>query len=174
VSEATVYCVLLRRAAGLTREEFLRAWLDEHRQLARELPGLREVRLLPVEEPGGAGSEATGSEATGSEATGSEATGSGAAGSEATGSEATGSEATGSDGTGSDGTGSEGTGSDGAGSSGTGFDGVGLLFFGSRAELDRALAAPQAATLRAHTATFADSGAAIRMLLSDPRYGSEV
>jgi len=124
VSEATVYCVLLRRAAGLTREEFLRAWLDEHRQLARELPGLREVRLLPVEEPGG--------------------------------------------------TGSDGAGSDGAGSSGTGFDGVGLLFFGSRAELDRALAAPQAATLRAHTATFADSGAAIRMLLSDPRYGSEV
>jgi uncharacterized protein (TIGR02118 family) len=108
VSEATVYCVLLRRAAGLTREEFLRSWLDEHRQLARELPGLRDVRLLPVEEPGGGG-----------------------------------------------------------------FDGVGLLFFGSRAELDSALAAPQAAALRAHTATFADSGAAIRMLLSDPRYGSD-
>jgi uncharacterized protein (TIGR02118 family) len=106
---AAVYGVLLRRAAGVSRAEFLRAWLEEHRQLARELPGLREVRLLPIEEP----------------------------------------------------------------AAGTDFDGLGLLFFGSRAELDAALAAPQALALRAHTATFADSGAALRMLLSDPRYGSK-
>jgi uncharacterized protein (TIGR02118 family) len=95
--------VLLRRAGTLSRAQFLRAWLDEHRALAERLPGLREVRLLPVAEPPGAG-----------------------------------------------------------------FDGVGLLFFDSRAALDGALASEAAVALRAHTATFAQSDAAIRLLLSEP------
>jgi uncharacterized protein (TIGR02118 family) len=105
VAEATVYCVLLRRSGGVSRTQFLRRWLDEHRKLAEQLPGLDGVRLLPVEEPA------------------------------------------------------------------DGFDGVGLLFFASRKAMESALASPAAARLRSHTATFADSDASIRMLLSDPAAG---
>jgi hypothetical protein len=54
-----------------------------------------------------------------------------------------------------------------------GFDGVGLLFFASRDAMDSALGSEAAARLRSHTATFADSEAAIRMLLSDPGAGPQ-
>lgn len=47
------------------------------------------------------------------------------------------------------------------------FDGVGILEFADRAALDEALASPAAAELRSHTATFADSDRAIRLVVSD-------
>jgi uncharacterized protein (TIGR02118 family) len=47
-------------------------------------------------------------------------------------------------------------------------DGVGLLVFESVADLDAALATPAAAQLRRHTATFADSDRAVRLVARDP------
>ena len=42
------YCVVLQRRPDVTREDFLRLWLDEHRALARELPGVESVVFLPT------------------------------------------------------------------------------------------------------------------------------
>jgi uncharacterized protein (TIGR02118 family) len=47
-------------------------------------------------------------------------------------------------------------------------DGLGLLTFASHDELVSALASPQSRALRAHTATFADSEAAVRLIAEDP------
>ncbi len=48
-----------------------------------------------------------------------------------------------------------------------GADGMGLLSFASSADLERALNSEIARRLRAHTATFADSAAATRLVLCD-------
>jgi uncharacterized protein (TIGR02118 family) len=45
------------------------------------------------------------------------------------------------------------------------FDGVGFLEFDSLADLQHSLATPDAAALRIHTATFADSDAAVRSVV---------
>ncbi len=97
-----VYCVVLTRRADRSREEFLHAWLVEHRALIERLPGVRDVQLLPVAEP-----------------------------------------------------------SDG------GPDGVGLLFFADGDALQAALASDEAKALRPHTATFARSESAQRLILSE-------
>ena len=100
MSSRPVYFVLLSRREDCSRERFLDAWLGEHRLLLSELPGLTEVRLLPVAEP------------------------------------------------------EEG-----------GYDGVGLLFFESEEAMARALQSEPGQRLRAHTGTFANSAAAIRLVL---------
>lgn len=46
-------------------------------------------------------------------------------------------------------------------------DGVGLLSFASSDDLQRALSSDVAQRLRTHTATFADSDAAVRLVLRD-------
>jgi hypothetical protein len=137
-AEATVYCVLLRRPGTLSRAQFLSTWLVEHRALAERLPGLREVRLLPVAEPPGA--EFAGAEFDRAESDRAEF----------------------------DWAEFDWAESDRAEFDRAEFDGVGLLFFDSRAALDGALASEAAAALRAHTATFAQSDAAIRLLLCEP------
>lgn len=55
MTEPNVYFVMLTRRADLTREEFLAAWLGEHRRLIAELPGLVQASQLPVagQEDGG-------------------------------------------------------------------------------------------------------------------------
>jgi uncharacterized protein (TIGR02118 family) len=43
---------LLTRKAGMSREEFMRAWVDEHAPMALSVPGLRRYVLqLIVDEP---------------------------------------------------------------------------------------------------------------------------
>ena len=42
------YVVLLRRAQGVDREQFLRVWLGEHQEMARKLPGVLEVGFHPT------------------------------------------------------------------------------------------------------------------------------
>ena len=100
MADPNVYCVLLARREDVSREEFLRAWLGEHRKLIGELPGLADVQLLPVADPAPGGP-----------------------------------------------------------------DGIGLLYFRSGAELTSALASPAALRLREHTASFARSAEATRLLL---------
>ena len=100
MADPNVYCVLLARREDISRDEFLRAWLCEHRELIGELPGLADVQLLPVADPVPGGP-----------------------------------------------------------------DGVGLLYFRSGAELTSALASPAALRLREHTASFARSAEATRLLL---------
>jgi hypothetical protein len=100
MADPNVYCVLLTRREDVSRDEFLRAWLGEHRKLIGELPGLADVQLLPVADPAPGGP-----------------------------------------------------------------DGVGLLYFRSGAELTSALASPAALRLREHTASFARSAEATRLLL---------
>jgi hypothetical protein len=100
MADPNVYCVLLTRREDVSRDEFLRAWLGEHRKLIGELPGLADVQLLPVADPAPDGP-----------------------------------------------------------------DGVGLLYFRSGAELTSALASPAALRLREHTASFARSAEATRLLL---------
>jgi hypothetical protein len=97
-----VYCVVLTRREDRTREEFLNAWLGEHRQLVEALPGLVKAYFLPVTEP-----------------------------------------------------------------SERGPDGIGLLFFRDTTDLSAALASEEAKQLRAHTATFAQSEHAVRLILSE-------
>lgn len=60
MAEANVYCVVLSRRDDCSREEFLDAWLREHRQLIEQLPLLAEVRLLPVAEPNEGGPDGVG------------------------------------------------------------------------------------------------------------------
>lgn len=48
-----------------------------------------------------------------------------------------------------------------------GYGGVGILYFEDVESLDRALASDEARRLRDHTATFADSDDAIRVVVSD-------
>lgn len=50
---------------------------------------------------------------------------------------------------------------------GAGPDGLGLLYFDSAADLRAALASPAAQELRAHTARFARSDDALRLLLAE-------
>ncbi|GEM_PF-3583914 len=100
MAEPDVYCVLLARRDDVTREDFLRTWLGEHRRLIGELPGLADVELLPVADPAPGGP-----------------------------------------------------------------DGVGLLYFASAAAMRAALASPTAVRLREHTASFAKSAEATRLLL---------
>ena len=95
--------MMLARRDGTSREEFLEAWLGEHRRLIAELPGLVEARQFPTSDPASAGC-----------------------------------------------------------------DGVGLLVFASAEEMSRSLSSEAAQTLRAHTATFANSDAARRFLLEEP------
>jgi uncharacterized protein (TIGR02118 family) len=47
-------------------------------------------------------------------------------------------------------------------------DGMGLLTFATQEDLDAALASDQSKALRAHTAVFADSDAAVRVIVRDP------
>jgi hypothetical protein len=49
-----------------------------------------------------------------------------------------------------------------------GCDGIGLLVFANAEDRERALGSEAARRLRAHTATFADSDGARRMLLDEP------
>jgi len=42
------YVVLLRRAEGIDREQFLRDWLGEHQAMARSLPGVLQVAFHPT------------------------------------------------------------------------------------------------------------------------------
>jgi hypothetical protein len=58
--DPNVYCVVLARRDDVTREDFLRAWLGEHRRLIADLPGLAGVRLLPVAEPTPGGPDGVG------------------------------------------------------------------------------------------------------------------
>ena len=60
MAEANVYCVMLSRRAGLTREQFLETWLGEHRRLIGELPGLVEARQFPTSDPSAAGCDGLG------------------------------------------------------------------------------------------------------------------
>jgi len=99
--ETRHYCVVLTRRKGVPREEFLRAWLGEHRELALELPGILEARFMPTVDEGVAA------------------------------------------------------------------DGVGLLSFASNEAMRTALDSDVARRLREHTATFADSAAATRLILRD-------
>jgi hypothetical protein len=104
MAEPNVYCVVLARRDDVSREEFLAAWLGEHRKLIGELPGLADAQLLPVTDPAPGGP-----------------------------------------------------------------DGVGLLYFRTGAQLRSALASPAALRLREHTASFAKSAEATRLLLTtDP------
>ena len=100
MANPNVYCVALARRDDVSRDEFLHAWLGEHRKLIGELPGLADVQLLPVADPAVGGP-----------------------------------------------------------------DGVGLLYFRTGAELTVALASPAALRLREHTASFAKSAEATRLLL---------
>jgi uncharacterized protein (TIGR02118 family) len=50
----------------------------------------------------------------------------------------------------------------------TSYDGVGFLEYDSVADLQASLASEQALALRAHTATFADSDAAVRAVVGPP------
>lgn len=57
------------------------------------------------------------------------------------------------------------------GESEPGYDGVGFLDFDDQAALESSLASPAAQRLRAHTATFADSDATVRLVVDpEPRY----
>ena len=60
MTEPNVYFVLLTRQAGLTREEFLAAWLGEHRRLIGELPGLVRASQLPVADQADGGPDGVG------------------------------------------------------------------------------------------------------------------
>jgi hypothetical protein len=60
MTEPNVYCVVLTRRGDIGREEFLRAWLVEHRKLISELPGLADARLLPVAAPAAGGPDGVG------------------------------------------------------------------------------------------------------------------
>ncbi|MCU1491560.1 MAG: Methylmuconolactone methyl-isomerase [Acidimicrobiaceae bacterium] len=60
MNEPTVYCVILYRKDGVSREQFLEAWLGEHRRLIGDLSGLTDVRLLPVAEPADGGPDGVG------------------------------------------------------------------------------------------------------------------
>lgn len=42
------YVALLSRRNGLSLDEFLKAWLGEHAELAAALPLVREVRFMPA------------------------------------------------------------------------------------------------------------------------------
>jgi uncharacterized protein (TIGR02118 family) len=95
------YCVVMKRRPEVTRAEFLRVWLGQHRALALELPGVIGATFMPT-----AGDDERA-------------------------------------------------------------DGVGLLSFASQSDLERALNSDTARRLRAHTATFADSAAATRLVLRD-------
>lgn len=100
MAEPNTYCVALARRDDITREEFLRIWLGEHRLLIGDLPGLESAELLPVAEPADGGP-----------------------------------------------------------------DGIGLLYFGTAARMSTALASRAAGRLREHTATFAKSAEATRLML---------
>jgi len=95
------YCVVMKRRPDLTRAEFLRVWLGEHRAMALKLPGVISANFMPT-----------------------------AADDDRA-------------------------------------DGVGILSFASEAALKKALGSEVARRLRAHTATFADSAAATRLVLCD-------
>jgi uncharacterized protein (TIGR02118 family) len=43
--------ILLRRKDGLSREEFIRWWFDQHRPLALQLPGLRGMTINVSDNP---------------------------------------------------------------------------------------------------------------------------
>jgi len=60
MADPNVYCVLLARREDVSRDEFLRAWLGEHRKLIGELPGLADVQLLPVADPASGGPDGVG------------------------------------------------------------------------------------------------------------------
>lgn len=60
MTEANVYFVLLTRREDCSRERFLEQWLGEHRHLISALPGLADVRLLPVAEPAEGGPDGVG------------------------------------------------------------------------------------------------------------------
>lgn len=60
MAEPNVYCVLLTRRDDCSREYFLEQWLGEHRRLLAELPGVVDVRLLPVAEPDDGGPDGVG------------------------------------------------------------------------------------------------------------------
>lgn len=60
MAEANVYCVMLSRRVELTREQFLEAWLGEHRRLIGKLPGLVEARQFPASDPESAGCDGIG------------------------------------------------------------------------------------------------------------------
>lgn len=45
--------ILLTRRSDMTHEQFARWWLDEHAPLARQLPGVREIRFNEVFEGDG-------------------------------------------------------------------------------------------------------------------------
>jgi hypothetical protein len=47
-------------------------------------------------------------------------------------------------------------------------DGLGILSFATQADLEAALGSEQSKALRAHTAEFADSDAAVRVVVHDP------
>jgi hypothetical protein len=99
------YVAVLRRAAGVSREAFLAAWLGEHRRLAGQLPGLLDLQFLPA-------SDALGTD--------------------------------------------------------DGPDGIGFLDFADLASLQAGLASGEARALRAHTSTFADSEATVRLVVEVP------
>lgn len=42
--------ILLTRRADMTHEQFAQWWLDEHAPMARQLPGVREIRFNEVAE----------------------------------------------------------------------------------------------------------------------------
>jgi len=97
------YVAVLTRRPGTTVEDFLSAWLGDHRELAAALPRVRRVEFLPalsVEDVA------------------------------------------------------------------QGHDGVGFVDFDSLEDLRFSLASDQALRLRAHTATFADAGATVRLVVA--------
>ncbi|MBI1377322.1 MAG: EthD family reductase [Frankiales bacterium] len=102
------YIAVLRRRPGSTTEEFLAAWLGEHRALASALPHVRSVLFQPTANVPGIDQA---------------------------------------------------------------YDGVGFLDFDSVEDLRRSLASEEALALRAHTATFAEPGSAVRVVV-DPGLGS--
>ena len=40
--------IMLTRRSDMTHEQFVRWWLDDHAPLARQLPGVREIRFNEV------------------------------------------------------------------------------------------------------------------------------
>lgn len=40
--------IMLTRRADMDREQFVRWWVDEHAPMARQLPGVREIRFNEV------------------------------------------------------------------------------------------------------------------------------
>jgi|HubBroStandDraft_1064217.scaffolds.fasta_scaffold05969_2 hypothetical protein len=60
MAEPNTYCVVLARRDDITREDFLRIWLGEHRRLIGDLPGLQSAQLLPVAEPADGGPDGVG------------------------------------------------------------------------------------------------------------------